>query len=119
MTVPLRLDPSPSKVFSWLEYDPDAPEVRDDRGRVIRPAGPILTVRYRFNGAEFEHWPVTEDEARRVMQPGKEFDFSIGRAFGELIKAHKSGRQVKLGERRETRKQREAEEKREGRRWLA
>lgn len=119
MTSPLRLDPSPSKVFSWLEYDPDAPAVHDDRGRTIQPAGPCLRVRYRSNGAEWIHFPVSEDEARQVMNPGAKYGYSIGSAFSQIIKARKSGRLVKVGERRETVKQREDIEKREGRRWLA
>ena len=41
------------------------------------------------------------------MQPGQEFDFSIGRAFSQLIKGRKSQRQVKSGERQETKRQRE------------
>ncbi len=116
----LRLDPSPSKVFSWLEWEPEATALIDEAtGRVSRPAAPVLRVRYRTTGAEWEFWPVTEEEARRVMQPGPEYDFSIGRAFGEIIKAHKSGRLVKSGERQETKKQREEIEQRAGRRWLA
>lgn len=116
----IRLDPSPSKVFSWLQFDPNAPEVLDERtGRTIRPAGPVLTVRYRYNGAEWEHWPVSEDEARRVFNPGAAYGYSIGSAFGQIIKSHKSGRQVKSGERQETKRQREEIEERTGRRWLA
>lgn len=115
----IRLDPSPSKVFSWLEYDPDSPAVLDDRGRTIQPAGPCLNIRYRYNGAEWAFWPVSEEEARQVMNPGPRYGYSIGSAFGQLIKAHKSGRQIKSGERKETRKQREEAEQRAGRRWLA
>lgn len=119
MTV-LRLDPSPSRVFSWLEYDSAAEELADEvTGRVSRPAAPLLRVRYRTTGVEWEFWPVTESEARRVLQPGQEFDFSIGRAFGELIKSRKSSRMVKSGDRQETKKQREEVEQRAGRRWLA
>jgi len=109
----IRLDPSPSKVFSWLEYEPNA-EATDHH-----PATSILRVRYRYNGAEWEFWPVSEEEARATMYPGPTYDFSIGRAFGDLIKAHKSGRLIKSGERQETKRQRAQEEKREGRRWLA
>lgn len=115
----IRLDPSSSKVFSWLEYNPDAPAVIDDRGRTIQPAGPTLTVRYRYNGAEHSFWPVSEEEAREVMNPGQKYGYSIGSAFGSIIKAHKSGRQVKPGERQETKRQREEIEARAGRRWLA
>jgi len=115
----IRLDPSPSEVFSWLAWDPAAPEVLDDRGRTIRPAGPTLTIRYRYNGAEWEFFPVSESEAREVMNPGQKYGYSIGSAFGSIIKAYKSGRQVRSGDRQETRRQREVEEKREGRRWLA
>jgi hypothetical protein len=115
----LRLDPSPSKVFSWLEWNPDAPALLSDTNHVLRPTGPTLHVRYRTTGAEWEFWPVSEQEARQVMQPGPAYDFSIGRAFADLIKSHKSSRLVKNGERQETRKQREEVEQRAGRRWLA
>ena len=53
------------------------------------------------------------------MQPGQEFDFSIGHAFSQLIKGRKSQRQVKSGDRQATKQQREETEKRSGRRWLA
>ena len=115
----IRLDPAPSKPIAWIEWDPDAPEVRDDRGRLVQPAGPVLNVRYRYNGSEWSHWPVSREEAAEVMNPGAKYGYSIGAAFSSVIKAHKSGRQIKTGERQETQKQREAEEKREGRRWLA
>lgn len=116
----IRLDPSPSKVFSWIEFDPDAPESIDPQTlRTSRPAGPTLRVRYRTTGAEWEFFPVSEAEARKVMNPGAEYDFSIGRAFGSIIKAYKSGRLVKSGERQETKRQREEVEQRVGRRWLA
>ena len=116
----IRLDRSPTKVFSWLEWNPNAEAVLDEAtGRTIRPAGPTLSIRYRFNGAEWEFWPVSEEEARQVMNPGPLYEFSIGKAFGSIIKARKSGRPVKMGERMETRKQREATEQRAGRRWLA
>ena len=116
----LRLDPAPSRMFSWLEWQADAPALLDEAsGRALRPAGPTLHVRYRTTGAEFEHWPVSEDEARRVFQPGREFDFSIGRAFADIVKSHKSSRQVKPGDRQETAKQRKEVEQRSGRRWLA
>ena len=88
-------------------------------GRTIRPQGPTLHIRYRYNGAEWEFWPVSEDEARQVMNPGALYGYSIGSAFGSIIKAHKSGRLIKSGERQATKQQREQEEKREGRRWLA
>jgi hypothetical protein len=115
----LRLDPSPSKVFSWLEWSASAPEVRDDRNRLVQPAGPALLVHFRSTGAEWSHWPVSLDEARAVMNPGSLYNFSIGHAYGSVIKAHKSSRMVKPGERQETVRQREQEEKRSGRRWLA
>lgn len=115
----IRLDPSFSKVFSWLEWDPAAEAILDANGRTVRPAGPLLTVRYRYNGMEMEHWPVSLEEVREVMNPGQKYGYSIGSAFGSIIKAHKSGRLVKPGERQETVKQREQEEKRAGRRWLA
>ena len=88
-------------------------------GRLVQPAGPALLVRFRSTGAEWSHWPVSEDEARRVMNPGREYNFSIGRAYGEIIRAYKSSRMVKPGERMETRRQREQAEQRAGRRWLA
>jgi hypothetical protein len=124
MTTPspitLRLDPSPSKVFSWLQWDENAPAILDEiSGRTLQPAGPTLTIRYRYNGAEWNFWPVSLEEARAVMNPGATYNYSIGSAFGSIIKAHKSGRLIKSGERQETRKQRAVEEQRAGRRWLA
>lgn len=119
-TQTLRLDPSPSKVFSWLFWEEDAPALLDETfGRTLRPAGPLLHVRFRGTGAEWEHWPVSEVEARLVMNPGFAYDFSIGKAYSSIIKAHKSGRMVKSGERQETVKQRAEIEQRAGRRWLA
>lgn len=116
----LRLDPSPSKVFSFLEWNPDAPEVRDKAtSRLIQPAGPALHVRYRTTGAEWFAWPVTEQEARTVMFPDARYDFSIGRAYSQIILPHKSKRMVKSGERRATKEQRVEQEQRAGRRWLA
>jgi hypothetical protein len=115
----IRLDPSHSRVFSWLEWREAAEEVLDERGRTIQPAGPILRVRYRYNGSEAEFWPVSQEEARQVMNPGSAYGYSIGSAFGQIIKGHKSGRQVKSGDRQATKAQREEIEKREGRRWLA
>jgi hypothetical protein len=115
----LRLDPSPSKVFSWLEWNPAAEELRDEAsGRISRPAGPTLHVRYRSTGAEWEFWPVSELEARTVFNPGPIYDYSIGHAFGSIIKAHKSGRLVKTGDRQATQQQRAEVEQRAGRRWL-
>lgn len=113
------LNPSPSKVFSWILWEPAAPAVLDDQGRTIQPAGPVLTVRYRYNGAEQSFWPVSEQEAKQVMNPGPLYDYSIGKAFGDIVKAHKSGRLIKPGERQSTVKQREEIEARAGRRWLA
>jgi hypothetical protein len=110
---PIRLDPSPSKVFSWIEYDPAAPETDH------HPACGVLRIRYRYNGAEWEFWPCSLEEANEVMNPGQKYDFSIGSAFGSIVKAHKSGRLIKPGDRQETKRQREVEEKRAGRRWLA
>ena len=117
----IRLDPSPSKVFSWLQYDADAPEAVDPAtNRTLRPVSPTLTVRYRTTGLEMEFWPISEQEANRVMRPGPEFDYSIGQAFNAIVKAvGKSSRKVKMGERQETQKQREEVEQRAGRRWLA
>lgn len=119
-TSTIRLDPCSSRVFSWLEYIPDAPEVRDEAtNRLIQPAGPCLHVRYRTTGAEWIHFPISEQEARLVLFPDARYDFSIGRAFADLVKARKSGRQVKSGERRATKEQRTEQEQRAGRRWLA
>jgi hypothetical protein len=115
----LRIDPCPSKVFSWIEFNPDSPAVLDDRGRTIQPAGPCITARYRTTGAEWCAWPCTEEIARRVMQPGAEFDYSSGRAWSQLVMPRLSKRLVKPGERQETVCQREAIEKQFGRRWLA
>ena len=109
----IRLDPSPSKVFSWIEFDPAAPATDH------HPACSLLRVRYRYNGSEMEFWPCTESEAKQVMNPGQIYDFSIGKAFSDLIKNRKSGRLIKSGERQSTKQQREQEEKRTGRRWLA
>jgi hypothetical protein len=109
----VRLDPSPSKVFSWIEFDPAAPATDH------HPACSLLRVRYRYNGSEMEFWPCTESEAKQVMNPGALYNYSIGSAFSSIIKAHKSGRLIKSGERQSTKQQREVEEKRAGRRWLA
>jgi hypothetical protein len=115
-----RLDPCPSKVFSWMEHNPSAPEIRDEiTNRLVQPAGPTLHIRYRYNGAEWVFFPVSLEEARQVMNPGAAYDYSIGAAFSSIIKAHKSGRRVKTGERQITRAQREQIEQRAGRRWLA
>jgi hypothetical protein len=101
----------------WLR---NAPEVRDEAtNRLIQPEGPCLHVRYRSTGAEWEFWPVSEDEARSVMNPGALYNYSIGTAYGSIIKAHKSGRMVAAGERMETVRQRKQQEGRAGRRWLA
>lgn len=119
-TSKIRLDPAPSKMFSFLEFDPDAPEVRDEAtSRLIQPAGPVLHVRYRTTGLEQTFWPVSLDEAQAVFSPNAVYDFSIGRAFNDLIKSRKSSRQIKSGERQSTVKQREETEQRAGRRWLA
>ncbi len=115
----LRLDPAPSRVFTFLEWTEDAPAVIDDRGRTIQPAGSVLLVHFRGSGIEWSHWPVSEEEARAVMFPNAVYDFSIGRAYSSIIKAHKSGRPVKSADRQETKKQREQQETRAGRRWLA
>ena len=115
----LRLDPSPSKVFSWLVWHREAPELCDEAtSRILRPAGPLLHVRYRSTGAEWEFGPVSEEEARQVMNPGALYDYSIGTAYGSIIKAHKSGRMVAAGEPVETVRQRKQQGGRAGRRWL-
>lgn len=115
----LRLDPAPSRVFSWLEWRGSAEAILDEAsGRVSRPAGPTLHVRYRTTGLEMEAWPVSEEEARRVFQPGAEFDYSIGRAWSQLIMPCKSKRTIKAGDRQATQQQRAEVEQRAGRRWL-
>jgi hypothetical protein len=112
---PIRLDPCPSRVFSWLEYIPSAPATDH------RPACGVLHVRYRYNGTEMEFWPVSEEEARRVMNPGQVHGFSVGSAFSQIIAPYKSKKVLKPGDRQETVKQREQAEKRAGggKRWLA
>ena len=115
----IRLDPSPSKVFSFLEWREEAEAAFDDRGRTVRPAGSLLLVHFRTSGIEWEHWPCSREEAISVMNPGALYDYSIGRAYGSVIKAHKSGRPINLGQRQETKRQREQAEQQAGRRWLA
>ena len=115
----LRLDPAPSKVFTWLHWREEAPAVLDERGRTIQPTGPCITGHYRTTGAEWTAWPCTEEDARRIMWPGQEFDFSSGRAWSQIVMPYKSKRLVKPGERQETVRQREQQEKQSGRRWLA
>jgi hypothetical protein len=115
----IRLDPAPSKPLSWLEWEEAAEAVFDDRGRTIRPAGPTLRVRYRYNGSEKEYWPVSEEEAKAVMDPGPIYGYSIGSAFSQLISSHKSGRAINSADRQETKAQRTEIEQRAGRRWLA
>jgi hypothetical protein len=115
----LRVDPCHSKVFSWIFWQEAAEAVLDDRGRTIQPAGPAITARYRTTGAEWCAWPCSEEIARRIMQPGQEFDFSSGRAWSQLMMTRMSKRMVKSGERQETVRQREQQEKQSGRRWLA
>ena len=114
----LRLDPAPSRVYTWLRWESDAPEVQDDRGRTIQPAGSVLTVRFRTTGLEISYWPWSESEAVAVMRPGAQYDYSIGRAMSQLIPM-KSKRTIKSGERQATKAQREQQEKQSGRRWLA
>ena len=119
---PIRLDPCHSKVFSWLEWREEPASILDDRNRTVQPAGPALTVHYRYDGSERVFWPVSEEEARVVMNPGAKYGFSVGSAFHSIVKsAGKSARQVKIGERQETVRQREQSEKRAGggKRWLA
>jgi len=116
----LRLDPAPSRVFSWIDWQANAPALLDEAsGRTLRPAGPTLHARYRTTGMEMEAWPVSEEEARRILHPGAEFDYSIGRAWSQIVIPHKSKRTVKSGDRQETKKQRKEAEQRAGRRWLA
>lgn len=80
----MRLDPCPSKVFSWMEHE-----------------GDVLRIKYRYNGAVWEFWPVSDEEAKLVMNPGQKYGFSIGSAFSQVIKAHKNGRQVGKVEKQE------------------
>ena len=115
----LRVDPSPSKAFSWMEWREAAEEARDTAGRLLQPAGPSFRVRYRTTGAEWEAFPVSEEEAVRVLRPGAEFDYSSGRAYSQLIAPYKSKRLVKTGDRQATQQQRAEVEQRAGRRWLA
>ena len=120
MTGIIRVDPCRSRVFSWISFDPDAPEVRDEAtNRLIQPQGPAITARYRTTGMEMTAWPITEDEAKRIMQPGAEFDYSSGRAWSQIVMPYKSKRMVKSGDRQATKEQREETEQRAGRRWLA
>jgi hypothetical protein len=115
----LRVDPCRSKVFSFLEWRESAEEIRDEAtNRLIRPEGPTLHVRYRGNGSEWEFYPVSESEFLALSNPGPIYDYSVGKAFGSIIKAYKSSRQLKSGQRQETVKQREEAEQRAGRRWL-
>ncbi len=116
----IRIDPCRSRVFAWIEFNPDAPEVRDEQtNRLLQPAGPAITARYRTTGMEMTAWPITESEARCIMQPGAEFDYSSGRAWSQIVMPYKSKRMVKSGQRQETVKQRTEIEQRAGRRWLA
>ena len=115
----LRVDPAPSKVFSWLHWCEEAPAVLDERGRTIQPAGSCITARYRTTGAEWCAWPCSEETAVRIMRPGAEFDYSSGRAWSQLVIPRMNKRLVKPGERQETKRQREQAEQQAGRRWLA
>lgn len=115
----LRVDRSHSRVFSWLHWRESVEAVLDDCGRTIQPAGPCITAHYRTTGAEWCAWPVSEEEARKIMQPGAEHDYSSGRAWSQIVMPYKSKRMVKPGERQETVRQRAAAEKQAGRRWLA
>lgn len=111
---PFRIDPCHSKAFSWMEWFPHLEPLSDEQGRFVRPGSPVLRVRYRYNGAEWEFWPVSEDEWREVSNPGQKYGYSIGSAFSQIVKAHKSGRMVKAGE-----KQAKSPEAKPARRWLA
>jgi hypothetical protein len=116
----IRIDPCRSRVFAWIEFNSDASEVRDEvTNRLVQPAGPAITARYRTTGMEMTAWPITEEEARRIMQPGAEFDYSSGRAWSQIVMPYKFKRTVKSGQRQETVKQRTEIEQRAGRRWLA
>ncbi len=116
----LRLDPAPSKVFTFLEWCEESPAVLDDRGRTIQPAGPSLRVRYRTTGLEMEFWPISIDEAQQMFNPGARYGYSIGSAFAQIARVvGKSSRTIKSGERQAAKAQREQLEKQAGRRWLA
>ena len=115
----LRVDPCHSKVFSWLHWCEEAPAVIDERGRTIQPAGSCITGRYRTTGMEMTAWPCSEEDARRILWPGAEFDYSSGRAWSQIVMPYLSKRIVKSGERQSTVKQREQAEQQAGRRWLA
>ena len=110
----IRLDPSHSRAYSWLEWC-ELAEATDHH-----PVCSTLTVRYRTTGDEQTFWPVSREEAQKIFNPGAAFGYSIGSAVDQVIKkAGKSSRMVKSGDRQATKAQREEIEKREGRRWLA
>ena len=115
----LRVDPCHSKVFSWLFWQEHAEAVLDERGRTIQPAGPAITARYRTTGMEMTAFPVTEEEARKIMWPDATYNFSSGRAWSQIVMPYLSKRIVKPGDRQETKRQREQAEQQAGRRWLA
>lgn len=116
----LRLDPAPSRALSSLVWEEEGAEVVDDSGRIFQPAGPSLTVRFRGTGAVWCYWPCSREEAQAVMAPGTRYDFSIGRAFSDLIRgAGKSSRQVRAGERPAEGRAGAQQAGRPDRRWLA
>jgi len=116
----LRLDTAPSRAFSWLSWQEVSQPITDERGRTVRPAGSVLTVRYRTTGLEMEFWPISIDEAQQLFNPGARYGYSIGSAFAQIARAvGKSSRTIKSGERQATKAQREQQEKQSGRRWLA
>jgi hypothetical protein len=68
---------------------------------------------------EMTAWPITEEEARKIMWPDATYNFSSGRAWSQIVMPYLSKRIVKSGDRQETKRQREQAEQQAGRRWLA
>jgi hypothetical protein len=120
----IRLDPAPSQMFSSLLWEEEGEEVVDEQsGKTVQPGGPCLTVKFRGTGSTWCYWPVSREEAGKVLFAGPAYDFSIGRAFSDLIRAAgKSSRQIRPAGRQQTREQGEQREQAgalPGRRWLA
>ena len=57
------------------------------------PDAEVLTVTFQ-NESIWEYFAVTRVEVEAVRYPGDEFNGSIGRAFNDLIRGHKRGRQI-------------------------
>ena len=49
------------------------------------------------NGDAWEYFAVSKDEFRDVAFPGPAFDYSVGRAFHQMIRKIKTGRQIRSG----------------------